>query len=78
MAICLLRNLPTQFAAPALINSFAGAVARREELANDRFEVFEWRALVIRIKSDLVILRAKLSRVVEVFAIAEVFACIRI
>jgi len=64
--------------ASALVDSFAGAVARGEKFANYRLEMFEWRALVVRIKSDLVVLGAKLGRVVEVLTIAEVFARVRI
>ena len=74
-------NSPTPFDVVALnklINFFAGAVARGKELANDRFKVLEWRTLVVGVESNLVILGAKLGGVVEIFAIAEVIAGIRI
>ena len=61
-----------------LVNFFAGAVARGKKLANDRLIILKWCALVIRSKSDLVILGAKLGGVVVVFAIAEVVARVRV
>ena len=71
-------NSPTPSDVHVLVNSFVAAIARGKELTNDRFKVLEWRTLVVGVESNLVILGAKLGGVVEIFAIAEVIAGIRI
>jgi len=59
-----------------LVDQLAVAFARCEKLTDQRYEMFERFTFVVGVECNLVVLRAKLGGVVEVFATAELVASI--